>query len=84
MQYRRNPACVLGLINLYTSSSGDTPQITFIEDPCEELPSEIEYIPSEYVNDDFSVKEGAVSKKVKRVLSYDRFDEQGTDHGRVE
>ena len=84
VQYRRNPACVLGLINLYTSSSGDTPQITFIEDPCEELPSEIEYIPSEYVNDDFSVKEGAVSKKVKRVLSYDRFDEQGTDHGRVE
>ena len=84
VMYARNPACVLGLIGLYTASSGDTPQITFIEDPCEELASEIEYVPSEYVNDDFSLKEGYVAKKVKRVLSYDRFDSQGTDHGRVE
>ena len=84
ISYAKNPACVLGLINLYVASSGSTPQITFVEDPNEELSEEMSYVPATYVNADYTLKEGYQTVKVNRVLSYDRKDVNGTDHGRVE
>ena len=84
ISYAKNPACVLGLINLYVASSGSTPQITFVEDPNEELSEDMAYVPATYVNADYTLKEGYQTVKVKRVLSYDRKDVNGTDHGRVE
>ena len=84
IEYDHNSACVIGLLSLYTASSGDTPQITFIEDPCEPLEKEIAYVPATDVNADYTLKENYSTVKVKRVLSYDRVDVNGTDHGRVE
>ena len=84
VQYAHNPACMLGLINLYTSSSGDTPQITFVEDPTEALSTPMSYVPSSDVNADFTLKEGYSTVSINRVLSYDRKDMNGTDHGRIE
>lgn len=84
IEYKSNPACMLGLISLYTSSSGDTPQISFIEDPNEEVSGGVLYVPASDVNADFTLKEGYSTRKVNRVLSYDRVDVNNTDHGRVE
>lgn len=84
VQYAHNPACMLGLINLYTSSSGDTPQITFVEDPTEKLSTPMSYVPASDVNADYTLKEGYTKLELDRVLSYDRLDVNGTDHGRVE
>ena len=84
IEYKRNPACAMGLLNLYVASSGSTPQITFIEDPTEDLASEMSYVPATDVNADFSLKDGYSTVKVKRVLAYDRVAEDGTDYGRVE
>ena len=75
---------MIGLLSLYTASSGDTPQITFIEDPCEPLEKEIAYVPATDVNADYTLKEGYSTVKVNRVLSYGRVDVNGTDHGRIE
>ena len=84
LEYDRNPATVVGLISLYTSSSGDTPQITFMDDPNEAVEGGITYIPSSDLNADYTPKDGFSTLKVNRVLSYDRKDVNGTDHGRVE
>ena len=74
----------MGLINLYVASSGSTPQITFIEDPTEELAAEMSYVPASDVNTDYTLKEGYSTVKVKRVLAYDRKTVTGADYGRVE
>ena len=84
IEYAKNPACVMGLINLYVASSGSTPQITFIEDPTEELAAEMSYVPASDVNTDYTLKEGYSTVKVKRVLAYDRKTVTGADYGRVE
>lgn len=82
--YRKNSCDVMGIINLYVASSGSTPQITFIEDPCEPLAEPAEYVPAQYVNADFSLNPQYSAEKVNRVLAYDRFDVQGTNLGRIE